>query len=446
MFRFADETLVEWKNKVNRKPLLVRGARQVGKSYTIGKFAKNHFEQCVIINFELEPSFMSCFETVDPSKILRAIELLRRETIIPGKTLLFLDEIQLCPKAILALRYFKELLPALHVIGAGSLLEFVFNDVEFQQPVGRVESLYMHPVSFKEYLFNSGEQRLIDYVGTLSVKDTVMTAIHDLLLERCKEYFILGGMPEVIHHYIQTKSYLGCEQIQASLLEYYRRDFAKYHKRLHTQALEKIFTKAPGLIAQRFKYVDIDPNIPARDQKPALEALVKAGIINLVYHSNANGMPIYNGINEKKFKILFLDLGLVQHALGLDTTILLDPSLILLNRGELAEQFVGQELLAYTKNYEPGKLFYWEREKKGSRAEIDYVMPFDAALYPIEVKAGKTGRLKSLFVYLEEKRTPLGIHISQNDLSFKNHVLSLPMTMIYELPRFIKEINALAEN
>lgn len=201
-----------------------------------------------------------------------------------------------------------------------------------------------------------------------------------------------------------------------------------------------MFSKAPALIAKHFKFVDIDSEIQSRDQKPALEALINAGILYPVYHSSANGLPLNATINEKKFKLLFLDVGLVHHASQLEIDTLLNEELTMINQGALAEQFVGQELLAYGKNYEKSELYYWEREKKGSQAEVDYTIHFGSTIFPIEVKSGTTGHLRSLRVFLDEKKLDIGIRISQHQLSFHDHILSIPLYMIYELPRILASL------
>jgi len=438
MFRTIENDLIEWKNQPLRKPLLVRGARQVGKSYIIEQFGKKYFEQLITVNFELEPRFIACFESLDPYKILQAIEIITQRTIKTDSTLLFFDEIQQCPKAIMALRYFKEKLPQQAIIGAGSFLELVINDEAYQQPVGRVQSLYMKPCSFHEYLLACGESRLLDYLANANLEDK--NYFHEQLLERCRNYFIIGGMPEAIEYTLTTGRILGCERIHSSILEYYKRDLAKYSGKINTHLLEKIFIKTPALTAKRFKYVDIDPDIQARDIKPALTMLVKAGIIHRVYHTAAQGLPLAASIHEKKFKLLFLDLGLIQRAMGLDLESFLQEPLMQINQGRLAEQFVGQELAAYSKPYEEPQLYYWEREQRGSLAEVDYVIQAGNDIYPVEVKAGKTGRLKSLQIFLKEKNVKLGICISQNPLSLEGNILYIPLYMISELPRLVKQI------
>ncbi len=439
MHRRIQAQLLEWKHSPNRKPLLLRGARQVGKSHAVQQFGETQFEQLITVNFELDSKFLSCFDDLHPENILHAIEILTKQDIRPGKTLLFLDEIQECPRAIMSLRYFKENFPQLHVIGAGSLLELIINDERYREPVGRVQSLFMHPCSFNEFLMACGEERLLDYLSTATTKSGIAQPIHERLLEKCKEYCMLGGMPEVLNYFVTQKKFLGCEAIQATLLEYYQRDFAKYHQKLNARALQKIFQKSPALVAKQFKYVDIDPEIQARDQKPALEALINAGIIHPVYSTSASGLPLALGVNEKKFKLLFLDVGLANYATGLNMGVLLNQDIISTNRGALSEQFVGQELLAYTENYKMGKLYYWSREQKNSQAEVDYLITVGAKIFPIEVKSGKTGRLKSIQIFLDEKGADFGIQISQNPLSFENRILSVPLYMVFELKRLIIE-------
>ena len=310
MHRTIEQDLVQRKQRQNRKPLIIRGARQVGKSFIVEKFGKEHFDKLLVINFELMPKFKGCFEQLEPLKIVDAIELLSKESISIGKTLLFLDEIQLCPRALLSLRYFKEKLPELHVIAAGSLLEFILNDDIYQQPVGRVESMYMKPCSFKEFLNASGHEKLLHYLSDIDLNSKIDSPVHELLLEKIRDYFICGGMPEVVDYYTTQNKLHGCERIHASILEYYRRDFLKYGKKINPNVLEALYLKVPGMIAKHFKYADIDPDTPARDQKPALKALLDAGIIYKVNHSSASGLPFQVGMNPKKFKLLFLDIGI----------------------------------------------------------------------------------------------------------------------------------------
>lgn len=440
MKRDIEDNLIRWKNQKGRMPLLLRGARQVGKSYIVEKFGKENFETCVTVNFEQYPEYARCFDSLDPIKIVSSIELISSLSIYPGKTLLFLDEIQQCPKAILALRYFKEQMPQLHVIGAGSLLEFVLNDSTFQMPVGRVQFLYMRPLSFGEFLDASGNEKLRAYLKTIDMKTGIEEVIHNKLLQLIREYIALGGMPAVLSQYFETKSLIQCQEIQSAILSTFRNDFGKYAPLTQHGHLQTIFNKAPGLIAQWFKYSKIAQDISPRTLKMALLNLCHAGLITLIYATSASALPFLTHMNEKKFKLLFLDIGLVKRACHLDLELLFSEDLILINEGALAEQFVGQELLAYTGQEEANHLFFWVREQKSSSAEVDYLIAIGSRILPVEVKAGATGSLRSLKLLLEEQKIPFGIRISELPLSYIDNVLSIPFYLIEELPRLAKTI------
>lgn len=438
MLRTYLDDLKYWKDSSHRKPLLVRGARQIGKTYCIQSFGRENFDNVVEINFELQKEYIGCFSTLYPDQIIKRIYALSQQEIIPGKTLLFFDEIQECPEAIKALRYFYEKMPQLHVIAAGSLLEFTLRKEEFRMPVGRVESLYMYPLSFKEYLMVNNETPLIEILETATLKNGVEPVFHDRLIELTKEYWILGGMPEVVSAYLHEKNLHKCQIIQSTILDGYRSDFGKYASQRDIRFLQRIYDKAPGLVGLNFKYVSIDPQWQSRDIKPALEDLVDAGILKLIKATSGAGLPLASTVNEKKFKLLFVDLGLVTHRSELSSDILMNKDLVLLNRGSTAEQFVGQELLAYSEHYKKTNLYYWERGKGSSTAEVDYLTHVDSTIVPIEVKAGTTGTLRSLQLFLNKRNLNLGVRISQRPLSLDHRVLSIPLYMIWELPRLVK--------
>ncbi len=443
MKRDIEKDLLNWKMQKGHMPLLLRGARQVGKSYIIEKFGRENFENCVTINFEQYPEYKGCFNTLDPAKITSSLELLSKASIKPEKTLLFLDEIQECPQAITALRYFKEQMPTLHVIGAGSLLEFALNDADFRMPVGRIQFLFMRPMSFGEYLDASGHEKLRQYLATIHLTDVIEEVIHQKLLMLVREYIALGGMPAVIDEYLEKKSLLRCQEIQTAILTTFRNDFGKYASRSQYQHLQSIFTKAPGLIAQWFKYSKVDSDTPAQTLKNSLIKLRDAGLIILVHATSAAGLPFVTHMNEKKFKLLFLDIGLVKRACNLDLELLFKQELLLINQGALAEQFVGQELLAYTGKEEANNLFFWTREQKSSSAEVDYLIAVGSQIIPIEVKAGLIGTLRSLKIFLDERKIPFGVRISELSLSFSNQVLSIPFYLIEQLARLTGEANQL---
>ncbi len=438
MHRELIEALISWKNQPSRMPLLLRGARQVGKTYLASHFGKEHFSHLVEINFELQPHFANCFESLEPTKIVNAINTLIHQKIEPGKTLLFLDEIQECPRAIMALRYFKEQMPSLHVMGAGSLLEFAMKDEQFRMPVGRVQSLYLKPLSLIEYLKAAGYENLIEVLAGATPESGLDKVATYKLEELLHEYFILGGMPDVISHYLEHHDLPYCQIIQAALLNTYRNDFGKYASSAKHKYLQRLYEKTPGMVGQHFQYSKVDPNMQSRDLKSALENLVDAGLIYQIYASKASGLPLNAFISEKKFKLLFIDIGLVKATSLLDVELIKNKDLMLINRGVLVEQFVGQELLAYGPTYQAGQLFYWERAKPSSTAEVDYVINVEEHVVPIEVKSGKTGSLRSLQLFLDEKKLPFGVRLSLAPLSYKNRVLSVPLYMAHEVPRLVQ--------
>lgn len=449
MDRDIENDLLQWKQQRNHMPILLRGARQVGKSFVVEKFGRAHFDNIVTVNFELHPELSTCFETLQPQEIITTLSLSLHQKIEPGKTLLFLDEIQDCPNAIRALRYFKELLPELHVIGAGSLLEFTLNNADFRMPVGRVQSLYLKPLSFKEFLSALGYKDLREFIERVDLKKTIPESIHQELLKLVKKYMVLGGMPSVLQAYLFGKAELGnmqetydlaATQLQQTiLLRTYRQDFGKYAKHSQIQYVQRVFEKAPGFISDHIKYSKIDPDARAQNIKLALELLEQAGLIYPVYSTKASGLPLVSLVNEKKFKILFLDVGLVTRASQLTAEVMLNEDLLLVNRGAIAEQFVGQELLAYSPRIDESKLYFWCREEKSSMAEVDFVITVDSKIVPIEVKAGSTGHLKSLHIFMKERSSALGVRISQQPLNFDGRILSVPIYLVGEISRLIRQ-------
>ncbi len=427
MKRHIIQNLAEWKTKRSRMPLLVRGARQTGKTYAINEFGRLHFKSITSINFEQEPRYKKCFKTFKVSQIIQEIELLSNQTLIPGESLLFLDEIQECPEAIQALRYFFEEFPQLHVIGAGSLLEFSLNADNFSMPVGRVEFQYLYPLTFTEMLMALEENHLLDFINKLSIQDKIPDSVHEKLLELLRLYFITGGMPQVLALYSELKDLLQCRKIQTALLNTYRSDFGKYASRVQQQYCERVFEKAPTLVSQHFKYTDIDADLDGRGIKAAIQLLFKANVLMPVYYTSATGLPLTATQVEKHYKLLFIDLGLVQAAQQLAPELLLRQDLIQVNRGALTEQYVGQQLLTTQPSDDRAKLFYWHRDARGSQAEVDYVIAVDDCIVPLEVKSGKSGRLRSLNLFMEAHHSSLGIKLSQEAFDAKGAIWTIPL-------------------
>lgn len=291
-------------------------------------------------------------------------QFLAQTRIIPQKTLLFLDEIQACPEAVLALRYFKEKMPELHVIAAGSLLEFILNDLNFSFPVGRVQFMYQRPLSFMEFLLNSGEEKIIERLKTLTLEQPMEPVLHEHLLQILRQYLLVGGMPAVLNQFLDKKSYVAARTRQTVLLQTYYNDFSKYANQAAHKYLQALFDKAPFLVGQKFKYSTIAPDARARDVKVAVEQLTWIGVIHKIFFNGASGIPLKSQKNEANFKLGFLDVGLLQCATELDYEATFNENILQINSGSIAEQFVAQELIVYSNCFENKELYFWEREKK----------------------------------------------------------------------------------
>lgn len=433
--RDLSDHLRKWKNDPRKKPLILRGARQVGKSWLARELGKE-FDNFVEINFEKKPELASLFDgNIDTGKIMQNLSNYLGTKITPGTTLLFFDEIQECPKAILTLRYFYEDLPQLHVLAAGSLLEFQLKNINV--PVGRVSFVNVYPLSFAEYLTAANKHHLRIMLMENYFKP-IPEPIHNLLIEEVRNYTLLGGMPEIVADYLEFGLLNRCSDIQTNLLETYRSDFQKYAKKHQLKYIEKVFDSIPMQLGRKFKYANIAADIKSRDLGDALELLQMAGIAYKVYHTNANGFPLMVESDPKKFKVLFFDIGLALRILKLDhRPLLLDPDISLVNNGAAAELFAGLELIAYQNHIERVNLFYWHRESKSSNAEVDYVTAIDGKIVPVEVKSSTTGRMKSLRIFMELKHRDFAVKVSGLNFSLFENVQSIPL---YGLESLVKSL------
>ena len=436
MKRLIDFHLQNWKNDPDRKSLLLRGARQVGKTYSCRELGRS-FDNFVEINFEIYPQMIEIFNRdLDPQRIIRDLGLVTGADIVQGKTLLFFDEIQEAPKAIQSLRYFHELLPELHVIAAGSLLDFVLENIGI--PVGRVASFYMYPMSFLEFVAASDNKAIVELIMQNDPAEALSEPIHNKLLALLGEYLAVGGMPEVIQSWIRRDDLKKCAGIQAMLVDAYRQDFSKYCKKFQVKYIDLIFDEIPRWLGRKFQFSKIPGNWRKRELAPALELLKKASVAHEVKHTSANGLPLGGEANPNLFKVIFLDIGLAQAILGLDPAEwILKPEAAIVNRGALAEAFVGQEILAYSPPQKQGSLFYWHREAHASNAEVDYLLAQGQDILPIEVKSGATGSLRSLHLFLKEKTSvsPHGIRFSEHNFSVYDKIHSYPLYSLANLFR-----------
>lgn len=429
--RLIDQYLTEWKNLKDFKPLLLRGARQIGKTYAVRKLGMQ-FESFIELNLEFSSEARNLFQkNLDPKRIITEISYLTNKTITPGKTLLFFDEIQAEPQAVLALRYFYEKMPNLHVIAAGSLLDFAIESVGI--PVGRVEFLYMYPMSFLEFLSALNEKILIDALENHDPKEPMSEIAHDKLLKLVSTYVAIGGMPEVVEAFIKDNDLKKCFKIQQTLINSYKQDFNKYGKKSQIKYIDKLFDNIPLQLGKRFKYSSIEGDFRKRELSPCLDLLVTAGIVNKVYHTDAQGLPLGAQANLEKFKLIFLDIGLAQAALGLDIADwFLKPKDQFVNKGEIVEAFIGQELLAYSNPIQKKQLYYWLRTKRTAQAEVDYVINIQRDIIPIEVKGGPGSTLKSMHMFFKTHRTSKkGIRFSSQNYSVYENIYSYPLYAVY---------------
>ena len=435
--------LLAWAKRDNRKPLILRGARQVGKSTSVKLLAEALNLKLVTLDFERFPALANLFTSNDPYAITQLISLQTNQSIKAGEALLFLDEIQAAPKILATLRYFYEEMPELHIVCAGSLLEFALEEMQFSMPVGRIEYMYLGPMSFEEFLVAINEKRLCDFLNKYSLGDPYPTSIHEKLLQLLKIYMIVGGMPEAVRHYADNRDFMEVERTKNTIISTYKDDFSKYAKDKDELRLREVFEKISLSIACKVQYSKINPNVRSAVIANALHKLSLARVLYLVQHTACNGIPLGAEINEKIFKLTFLDVGLLSTQLQLS---FLDLNTIdelnFVNSGVMAEQFVGQHLLYDHLSYETPSLYYWQREKQSSQAEVDYVISERQHIIPIEVKAGKTGRLRSLHLFLQEKQLPLGVRfcsqiaaVTEKTDQQPYKILSLPLYLIGQIRR-----------
>jgi predicted AAA+ superfamily ATPase len=431
------DSLNEWSSDIRRKALVIRGARQVGKSTLVRLFAESSNLDLVELNVERNPEYLLAFESYDPRKIIQNLELmLQSKNIQPGRTLLFLDEVQRSTKVIQSLRYFFEELPELHVIAAGSLLEFTLKDDNFSMPVGRIQYMHLGPLKFSDYLLAVGEDNLANYLRTASLK----------------AYFLVGGMPEAAAVFAETQSFQKVSTIHQSILSTYRDDFGKYNTRLDKTKIQLAFDALPSLVGKQLKYSQISRAYKSSQIAGAVNLLIQARLVHKIKRTNANGIPLGAEPSAKPFKTIFADVGLVVSKLGLRFDGNDNSNLVVVNEGALAEQFVGQHLAYMPEYFREPELFYWAREVKGKSSELDYVINHNAKVIPIEVKSGKSGTLKSLHFFLAKKGLNFGVQLNTNKASLLETesnlttgaklsytLLSLPLYLAEQLNRILDE-------
>ncbi len=423
MERHVLSDLKAWVKGVRRKPLLLRGARQVGKSWLVDRLAQELFEFYVKVDFEENGQLVSLFEgSLDPQIICSELELRTGIDIVAGKTLLFFDEIQICPRAIMALRYFYEKMPDLHVIAAGSLLEFTFSEISF--PVGRIQTMEIHPMNFSEFLLAMNYKKASEACrGPIT---RVSEPTHKFLLEQLRIYWLVGGMPECVQVFANHRLLKQAAEVQDEICETYRMDFNKYKPKTDINCLKAVFSAVAAHVGQQIKYTNLAADFTIPTIKKAYESLLLARLAIKIKSLSNIGTPFEVYASDKKFKTLFLDIGLMNRVMGIDyNQALTHANLLSIYRGQLAEQFVGQEIAAATNN----QLYYWARDAKNSNAEIDYLFMSAGNVIPVEVKDGPSGRLRSLHLYRNTYQPSRSVvfHAGQAGLIDDENIIFLPL-------------------
>lgn len=419
--RRVDEQLLEWRDAPHHKPLLIRGARQVGKSSAVRKLGKT-FKHYVEINLEKQPSLQAFFTTdIDVKKTCSRISSAVGTPIVPGKTLLFIDEIQSCLPAIMSLRYFKEDYPELHVVAAGSLLEFALSEIP-SFAVGRIRSLYMYPFSFDEFLKAQGLDMQLDAIRSASPQQPLDDVLHQMMIEQVRSFMLVGGMPEAVSAWVETHDYLACARVHSDIMETYLDDFGKYQERMSPELLRKVLRAVALQGGTKFVYNQADDEIRSAVVKRALRKLTQAGLIVPVEHTFADGLPLGAQVSDRGVKYLFLDTGLLLSWQSIPSTeVLLATDLELVNKGAMAEIFAGLELMKSSDCFQRSEMYYWYRHSKNANAEVDYLEVRKGVILPIEVKASTQGAMQSMYLFMRTKHLHAAVRTSLENFASYDH-------------------------
>ena len=452
--RFLFSELLKWKRQADHKPLIVRGARQVGKSFLIEEFGRREFKNVAVVNFEKEMTMRRLFASEEQIKrILNQIEIAKNLSIEPENTLLFLDEIQACPDAIAKLRYFYEEFQKYHVIAAGSLLEFVLDEKIKSFPVGRVETLYLYPLVFEEYLDALGEEKLLKFMSAIGPDETLPDIVSGKLKNLYRDYLIIGGMPEPIKKFLLTSSMMDARKTAENLVQTLDEDFRKYKTHFDVSHLEFIFGEVPKWIGRQINYSKFGSTLLTSQQvSKGVELLRKAMLVTKINAITSAQFPLAPRTKIHP-KLFYLDVGLAQNRNRITKEILDSELLSSVYGGGLVEQFVAQEILALTGPAQKPELFFWVSENRTSTAEVDFVLPFKNHIIPVEVKSGRGTSLVSLHRFNVLYNPPVSIRVYEGDICLETiavklstgekisyKLLSIPHFLIRQLPRFLSAI------
>ncbi|MDE7509487.1 MAG: ATP-binding protein [Muribaculaceae bacterium] len=427
--------LLEWKRDARRKPLILKGARQVGKSWILKEFGLREYDHTAYISFDNDPLARSIFIDFDIPRIIRNIEALTKVPILPHSTLIILDEVQEVKEGLTALKYFCENAPEYHVAVAGSLLGITLNEgISF--PVGKVDFLEMYPMDFEEFLWANGEKRIAD---AISSQDTnLLISLQNKTIDLLRQYYFVGGMPEAVLTYVETGSVLKVRQIQDAIIEAYRNDISKHAPLKEVQRIHLVLNSLPAQLARenrKFIYSAIKKGGRAAEFELAIQWLVDAGIVLKVCRTSLPKPPlkIYEDFNS--FKLYFLDCGLYAALAGADpaSIIIADPSLNGF-KGAFSEQYVLQQFLA--NGIHP--IYYFSTDD--SRMEIDFLFYYNGIVYPVEVKAGGNVNGRSIKIFREKYELPFALRLSLLQYKQQEHLINIPLYSAFTLPEALSAL------
>ena len=430
MDRHQSIDLSTWLHSRRRKPLVIRGARQVGKSTLVELLAKEEGRSLSAINLERHPYLGEAFASNDPLAIVNMLHSIL-DAPLSAEGILFLDEIQAVPAAIASLRYFLEEMPRLPVMAAGSLMEFALASHAFSMPVGRVEYLQVGPMTFTEFLNGIGKgglARTIDqFEWPIGRNTPIPKVVHERLLEHLRLYQYVGGMPEAVSVFADSGSLSDVSGVHANIIDAYRDDFPKYAARRDMTRMLRVFNFAARQPGRKVKFSNISPNDQSATIRRDIDLLAMARVVAKVTHSACSGLPLQADLKENVYKLLFLDVGLMNAICGVGwETIQATGTTDLVNSGTSAEQFIGQHLQYLLARRPNRELTYWLREGRSNNAEVDYVVELAGQIVPIEVKAGRAGTLKSLHQFVAEKETTLAVRFDASPPSFQKVRAQVP--------------------
>ena len=425
MERKIAKYLIGWKNSPYRKPLILQGARQTGKTYSILAFGRKHYANVAYFNFETKPDLKKTFdESIEPAYLLPLLSRISGQTIIKEKTLIVFDEVQLCERALTSLKYFYELAPEYHVIAAGSLLGVAVNRQTFSFPVGKVDMKTLHPMDMEEFLMASGEQELVNQIRECFETDTPMpTALHDIALAYYRQYLFVGGMPECVEKYIGTRDFILLRHTQELILESYLNDMSKYNKENEIKKTRLAYDNITVQLSKkntRFQYKLIKSGARAAEFENAIEWLILSGVVTRIHRIEQPSKPLENYRDIDAFKIYVSDMGLLCAKKNVVAEDILYQSGDLLDfKGGMTENYVCSQLVA---NGYP--CYYWASERG---AEIDFVIQRGGRVIPIEVKSAENMKAKSLSVYIDSYKPEYAVKLSTKNFGFADGKKTVPL-------------------